>query len=132
MKQTDNIQSNLDKALLFLRLYTGAVIILHNIGKMQIYNEIIHTYFSLFGLSHATTFLIIGIVEVASAVLIMTGYMLRLACIAMAVVALGSSFFALMTSNMTIVGEQAALFGVYLFLAAAGGGRYGIDQIRVR
>lgn len=34
----------MDWAVLYLRLFTGASMLFHNIGKMQNYNEIISSY----------------------------------------------------------------------------------------
>ena len=33
-----------DWAILYLRLFIGTIILLHNVGKMQAYNEIINYY----------------------------------------------------------------------------------------
>ena len=56
-------------AILFLRLFIGGVMLLHIIGKMQTYDNLVLEYPSMMGFSPATTLAVSMIVEGAFAAL---------------------------------------------------------------
>ena len=73
----------MDWAVLYLRLFTGAMMLFHNIGKIQNYNEIISSYPSLLYINPPAVFVIVTIAEVLLAVLIIMGLWVRMSALVM-------------------------------------------------
>ena len=117
-----------DAALLYLRLFIGGVVLLHNIGKMQTYNEIIEGFPALIFDSPTVTFAVFTIVEVAFAMMIMCGLWGRFASFLMALGMYLSIFVVVPTSGMTAGTLQFIYMGIYIFFVIAGGGRYALDS----
>ena len=120
---------NFDIANLYLRLFIGGVVLLHNIGKMQTYNEIIDTFPSLLFDSPTLTFAVFTIAEVAFAMMIMCGLWIRFASFLMALGMFLSIFVVVPTSGMTAGTLQFIYMGIYIFFVIAGGGRYALDTV---
>lgn len=120
---------NFDIANLYLRLFIGGVVLLHNIGKMQTYNEIIDTFPSLLFDSPTLTFAVFTIAEVAFAMMIMCGLWIRFASFLMALGMFLSIFVVVPTSGMTAGTLQFIYMGIYIFFVIAGGGRYSLDTV---
>ena len=118
-----------DIALLFLRLFIGGVVLLHNIGKMQTYNEIIEGFPALLFDSPTLTFAVFTIAEVAFAMLIMCGLWVRFAAFLMALGMFLSIFVVVPTSGMTAGTLQFIYMGIYIFFVSAGGGAYALDSV---
>ena len=53
----------MDWAVLYLRLFTGASMLFHNIGKIQNYNEIISSYPSPLYINPPAVFVIVTVAE---------------------------------------------------------------------
>ena len=120
---------NSDIANLYLRLFIGGVVLLHNIGKMQTYNEIIDTFPSLLFDSPTLTFAVFTIAEVAFAMMIMCGLWIRFASFLMALGMFLSIFVVVPTSGMMAGTLQFIYMGIYIFFVIAGGGRYSLDTV---
>lgn len=73
----------MDWAVLCLRLFTGASMLFHNIGKIQNYNEIISSYPSLLYINPPAVFVIVTVAEVLLAVLIIMGLWVRMSALVM-------------------------------------------------
>ena len=114
---------------MYLRLFIGGVVLLHNIGKMQTYNEIIDTFPSLLFDSPTLTFAVFTIAEVAFAMMIMCGLWIRFASFLMALGMFLSIFVVVPTSGMTAGTLQFIYMGIYIFFVIAGGGRYSLDTV---
>lgn len=123
------LRQKADIAILYLRLFMGGVTLLHNIGKMQTYNEIIEGYPALLFDSPTITFAIFTIVEVAFAMMIMSGLWVRFASFLMALGMFLSIFVVLPTAGMTAGTLQFIYMGVYIFFVIAGGGKYSMDAL---
>lgn len=115
----------MDWAVLYLRLFTGAAMLFHNIGKMQNYNEIIDSYPSLLYIDPAAVFVIVTVAEVLLSVFIIMGLWVRMSAL-------------LMVTGILLAfawggfGAGALLFvwlGIYVFLVISGGGLYGFDEV---
>lgn len=117
-----------DFALLYLRLFIGGVVLLHNIGKLQTYNEIIDGYPALLFDSPTLTFAVFSILEVAFAMLIMCGLWVRFSSFLMALGMFLSIFVVVPTAGMTAGALQFVYMGIYIFFVIAGGGRYALDS----
>ena len=68
----------MDWAVLYLRLFTGASMLFHNIGKIQNYNEIISSYPSPLYINPPAVFVIVTVAEALLAVLIIMGLWVRI------------------------------------------------------
>ncbi len=119
----------IDIALLYLRLFVGGVVLLHNIGKMQTYNEIIEGYPALLFGSPTFTFGVFTITEVAFAMMLMCGLWVRFAAFLMALGMFLSIFVVVPTAGMTAGTLQFIYMGIYIFFVIAGGGRYAMDSM---
>lgn len=73
----------MDWAVLYLRLFTGASMLFHNIGKIQNYNEIISSYPSPLYINPPAVFVIVTVAEVLLAVLIIMGLWVRMSALVM-------------------------------------------------
>ena len=132
MMRTNSITNairRMDLALLYLRLFTGGVVLLHNIGKMQTYNEIINGYPPLLFDSPTLTFGVFTVLEVAFAMLIMCGLWVRFASFLMALGMFLSIFVVVPTSGMIAGTLQFVYMGIYIFFVISGGGRYALDSL---
>ena len=104
----------MDWAVFYMRLFTGAMMLFHNIGKIQNYNEIIGSYPALLHIDPAAVLL---------AVLIIMGLWVRPAAFLMA-----ASILLMFVWGGFGAGEQEFVWlGVYVFLIISGGGFYGFD-----
>ena len=113
----------MDWAVLYMRLFTGAMMLFHNIGKIQNYNEIIDSYPSLLHISPAAVFVIVTVVEVLLAMLIIMGLRVRTAAFVMAL-----GILLMFVWGGFGAGEPEFVWlGIYVFLIVSGGGFYGFD-----
>lgn len=113
----------MDWALLYLRLFAGGMLVLHNIGKIQHYNELIGSYPSVLYIDNSAVFVAVTVVEVLLAVMIMAGIYVRLsaAVLVLGIVAVIAGY------GFGYVPSAVAWLGVYSFFAIAGGGYYALD-----
>ena len=112
----------LDWAVLYLRLFLGSIMLFHNIGKIQNYNELISSYPSLLYIDNNAVFVIATVTEVLFSVLIMMGIWVRLSASVLAAVQLG-----MLIAGNGIYELQFVLMGMFVFLIVSGGGLYGFD-----
>ena len=99
----------MDWAVLYLRLFTGASMLFHNIGKIQNYNEIISSYPSPLYINPPAVFVIVTVAEALLAVLIIMGLLM----------------FA--WGGFGAGEPEFAWLGIYVFLIVSGGGLYAFD-----
>lgn len=117
----------MDWTILYLRLFLGGIILLHNIGKMQLYNEIINTYPSIFHMGSAATFASITIVQVVLAVLLIVGFRVRLAALLMAAGMLVSIFLIYPDKGFLASELLFVYMGSYIALIISGAGIFSLD-----
>lgn len=116
----------MDWAVLYMRLFTGAAMLFHNIGKMQNYNEIIDTYPSFLYISPPAVFVIATVVEVLLAVMIILGYWVRMSALVMAL-----GIVLMFVWGGFGAGEvELVWLGIYVFLIVSGAGLYAFDAVR--
>lgn len=114
----------MDWAVLYMRVFAGAIMLVHNIGKMQNYNEIITSYPSLPGIDSAAVFVIVSVAEVLLASLIILGLWVR-----MAALLLSAGILLTFAWGGFGAGEQGFVWlGIYVFLIVSGGGLYAFDE----
>ena len=133
MKTAKNISTRQhhrsDVAILFLRLFIGGVMLLHIVGKMQAYDNILLTYHRILGLDAATSFAVITILEVLFAAMIILGVATRFASAMMLIVVAMSIAEALLndTPDVATAKLNFVYMGIYITLLISGGGRYAFN-----
>ncbi len=116
-------------ALLALRLIIATIILLHNISKLQEYNQIIEGYESMWGIGGALWFLLIASVEVGCALLIIIGLWVRFAAgvlLTGSVAIIAAYFHSLSTLEVELQGLYSV---IYIVLLIGGGGLYSLDSL---
>ncbi|MBQ3197888.1 MAG: DoxX family protein [Alistipes sp.] len=133
MKTAKNISTKQhhrsDVAILFLRLFIGGVMLLHIVGKMQAYDNILLTYHRILGLDAATSFAVITILEGLFAAMIILGVATRFASAMMLIVVAMSIAEALLndTPDVATAKLNFVYMGIYITLLISGGGRYAFN-----
>lgn len=112
----------MDWAVLYLRIFLGSALLLHNIGKMQRYNEIIESYPAILGITPVVAFVLTTIVESLLAVLLIMGIWVRISALLLSV---GAIYMLCTEWN----GAQTILayMAICVFLVISGGGLYSFD-----
>ena len=133
MKTAKNISTKQhhrsDVAILFLRLFIGGVMVLHIVGKMQAYDNILLTYHRILGLDATTSFAVITILEGLFAAMIILGVATRFASAMMLIVVAMSIAEALLAETPDVVTAKLnfVYMGIYITLLISGGGRYAFN-----
>lgn len=116
-----------DSAILFMRIFIGAMMLTHGIGKLQNYNAIVNSFPDPLGIGSAVSFAIITFVEVGCSVLIIMGLFTRLATLPLIFGMFVATFIAFPDKSIA-AGELSFVYmGIYIMLLISGGGRYAID-----
>lgn len=122
----DQTRQMSDVAILFLRMFIGGVMLLHIIGKLQTYDNIIISYRHILGFDGATSFFIVTILEGIFSAMIMMGVVTRFAAAMMLIVSAMAIAEALLPGGLPT--DHAKLYfvymGIYLTLTISGGGLY--------
>lgn len=114
---------HMDWAVLYMRLFAGGMMLFHNIGKMQDYNEIIESYPSLLYIDNAAVFVIVTVAEVLFAALIILGLWVRMSAL---ILSLG--ILLMFAWGGFGAGElEFVWLGIYVFLIVSGGGLFAFD-----
>ena len=124
-KKTERIGEyrRMDWAVFYMRLFTGAMMLFHNIGKIQSYNEIIGSYPALLHIEPAAVFVIVTVAEALLAVLIIMGLWVRMSALVMSL-----GILLMFAWGGFGAGEpEFAWLGIYVFLIVSGGGLYAFD-----
>ena len=121
-----DVRNMSDVAILFLRLFIGGVVLLHIIGKLQTYDNVVLTYRHILGFDGATSFAIVTILEGLFAAMIMIGVATRFAASMMIIVSAMAIAEALLPGGLPT--DHAKLYfvymGIYMTLVISGGGRF--------
>ena len=116
-----------DSAILFMRIFIGAMMLTHGIGKLQNYNAIVNSFPDPLGIGSPVSFAIITFVEVGCSVLIIMGLFTRLATLPLIFGMFVATFIAFPDKSFA-AGELSFVYmGIYIMLLISGGGRYAID-----
>ena len=123
-----------DVAILFLRIFIGGVELLHIIGGLQTYDNVVLSYRHILGFDGATSFFIVTALEGLFAAMIIVGVATRLASSMMIIVSAMAIAEALMPGGVPT--DHAKLYfvymGIYLTLTISGGGRYSFQVPTLR
>ena len=113
----------MDWAVLYMRLFAGAMMLFHNIGKIQNYNEIIASYPTVLNINPAVVFAVVSVAEVLLAVLIIMGLWVRQAAFLMAL----GILLTFVWGRLGAGEPEFVWLGIYVFLIVSGSGFYGFD-----
>lgn len=118
-----------DSATLFMRIFVGAMMLTHGIGKLQNYNAIVNSFPDPLGISSAASFTLITLVEVGCSVLIVMGLFTRLATLPLIFGMYVATFLAFPDKSFA-EGELSFVYmGIYIMLLISGGGKYALDAL---
>lgn len=118
-----------DAAVLFMRIFVGAMMLTHGIGKLQNYNAIVNSFPDPFGIGSAVSFTLITLAEVGCSVLIIMGLLTRLATLPLIFGMFVATFLAFPDKTFA-EGELSFVYmGIYVMLFISGGGRYALDAL---
>ncbi len=120
-----------DVGILFLRIFIGAVMLLHIVGKLQNFSNLSLHFQSLLGFSGVTSLSASVIVEGLFAAMIITGVGVRLASILMTIVSAVAFVELALASQITsdVAKLEFIYMGIYLTLAISGGGKYAVGSM---
>ena len=131
MKHNITPPTRTDRAILFLRIFIAAVMLLHIIGKMQNYDNVVLTFPSLLDFNRPTSLALSIIFEAAMAAMIGIGIGTRLSALLMFITSLVTLFDIALQAEGAISTDAAKLqfiyAGIFLTLMISGGGRYSIS-----
>ena len=131
MKHNITPPTRTDRAILFLRIFIAAVMLLHIIGKMQNYDNVVLTFPSLLDFNRPTSLALSIIFEAAMAAMIAIGIGTRLSALLMFITSLVTLFDIALQAEDAISTDAAKLqfiyAGIFLTLMISGGGRYSIS-----
>ncbi|MEG1982495.1 MAG: DoxX family protein [Alistipes sp.] len=117
----------MDWAILYLRLFIGGIILLHNVGKMQDYNEIINAYPSFLSFSSAFIFVLITLLEVIIAIALIIGIHVRLTSSIMAMGLFASIIYILSKNGVATAELPFVYMGIAITLILSGAGIFSLD-----
>ena len=131
MKHNITPPTRTDRAILFLRIFIAAVMLLHIIGKMQNYDNVVLSFPSLLDFNRPTSLALSIIFEAAMAAMIAIGIGTRLSALLMFITSLVTLFDIALQAEGAISTDAAKLqfiyAGIFLTLMISGGGRYSIS-----
>ena len=114
--------------ILFVRLFFGALFLMHGLDKMMNFNQLSVTYPSVFGLGSYTTLMLSIFCEFACSIFLMVGMLTRIILIPM-VVSMAVAFFDI-HDGMMPEGELSLIYLIVFFvLFVTGPGRYSVDYL---
>ena len=114
--------------ILCLRLFFGALFMMHGLDKLTHFNELSTTYTSVLGLGSYMTLMLSIFTELCCSIFLMTGLMVRITVIPM-IVAMAVAFFDVHDAIMP-EGELALIYLIlFIILYLTGPGRYSIDYL---
>ena len=102
--------------------------LLHIIGKMQTYDNLVLTYNSFLGLNSATSLILSIVIEGLLAALIVMGTALRLSAMLMVVATMVSLVETFLTDSLSMMDAKIDFLylGIYMTLVISGGGVYAL------
>ncbi len=132
MKHNITPSTRADRAILFLRIFIAAVMLLHIIGKLQNYDNVVLAYPSLLGFNRPTSLALSIIFEGTMAAMIAIGIGTRLSSLLMFITSLVTLFEIALQSDGAISTDEAKMqfiyAGIFLTLVISGGGKYSIIE----
>ena len=114
--------------ILFVRIFFGALFLMHGLDKMMNFSQLSVTYPSVFGLGSYATLMLAIFCEFACSIFLITGTLTRIILIPM-VVSMAVAFFDI-HDGMMPDGELSLIYLIVFFvLFVTGPGRYSVDYL---
>ena len=114
--------------ILFVRIFFGALFLMHGLDKMMNFNHLSVTYPSVFGLGSYMTLMLAIFCEFACSIFLIVGMLTRVVLIPM-VISMAVAFFDIHDAMMP-EGELALIYLIVFFvLFITGPGRYSVDYL---
>lgn len=114
--------------ILFVRIFFGALFLMHGLDKMMNFSQLSVTYPSVFGLGSYATLMLSIFCEFACSIFLITGTLTRIILIPM-VVSMAVAFFDI-HDGMMPDGELSLIYLIVFFvLFVTGPGRYSVDYL---
>lgn len=112
--------------ILCLRIFFGALFMMHGLDKLTNFNELSQTFPNVMGLGSYTTLMISIFAEFCCSIFLITGLLIRITVIPM-IIAMAVAFFDVHDAMMP-EGELALIYLIlFIILYATGPGRYSLD-----
>ena len=120
---------NASRAILFLRIFIGGVMLLHVVGTLQTYSNLVIDFPEFLGFSSATTLAITILFQALAAALIVIGVATRFVAATMFLITVMSIATSMQMGDMTIVNLKLEFLylGIYTTLVISGSGIYGFN-----
>lgn len=118
-----------DSALLFLRIFVGAMMLTHGLYKIQNFDFLVSNFPDPLGFGNATSLTLITLTEVGCSFLIIMGLLVRLATLPLIFGMFTAAFLSYPGHTFTQSELSLAYMGIYVFLLIAGGGKYSLDWL---
>ena len=118
--------ANPDGAAWLLRLWAGAALLFHNVGKIQQYNEIIGSYPTVLSLPQPVVFTLVALAEVVLATLLLIDIRVRWAAGTLA----AGTFARILLGGPDSSASDGMWFGIFLLIAIAGAGPFAWNPSR--
>ena len=129
LKLVSSDRKHLDGALLFLRLFTGGLMLTHGWAKLSAFATLCDIFPDPLGVGNRVSLVFILFAEVGCSLLLILGFMTRLSTLPL-MFGMLMAFFVIHGGDPFAVRELALLyFGIYVLLFWAGGGKYALDEI---
>jgi putative oxidoreductase len=114
--------------ILFVRIFFGALFLMHGLDKMMNFSQLSVTYPSVFGLGSYATLMLSIFCEFACSIFLITGTLTRIILIPM-VVSMAVAFFDI-HDGMMPEGELSLIYLIVFFVPfVTGPGRYSVDYL---
>ena len=123
---------NSELATLLLRLIFGGLFVYHGLTKFISYSEILPYFQSYFGLSPAASFNLVIFAELICGILVVIGFLTRLAVIPIFITMVVAYFIAHGNDPFNVKELAFAFMLISLVIFVSGGGRYSVDGLIFR
>lgn len=122
-------RKHLDGAVLFLRLFVGAMMLTHGWAKLSSFTALSITFPDPLGVSSTVSLILILCAEVGCSLFLIFGLMTRLATLPL-MFGMLMAFFVIHGNDPFAIRELALLYlGIYVVLLWTGGGKYALDEL---
>lgn len=135
VKCTGYTYSNM--ARLFMRLFVGVMFMQFGIRHLVAFEQLRHTFPSMFGLHSETCLIIMIVIEVVCSLFIMVGFLTRIAVVPPALSMMAAEYYILhnLLPNVSVYGLSDTqpgylpimFIGIYLYILLAGPGKISLD-----
>ena len=114
--------------ILFVRIFFGALFMMHGLDKMMNFNQLSMTFPSVFGLGSYTTLMLAVFCEFACSIFLMAGMLTRIILIPM-IISMAVAFFDIHDAMMPEAELSLIYLIVFFVLFLTGPGRYSVDYL---